>query len=70
ANSIDYLAADKDLASIPRKVASRAVFKFTSPMQPLIFQYGNIGIPPLIVAGFGIFWLAKRKRLALRRYEA
>lgn len=69
ANSIDYLAADKDLANIPKKVASRAVFKFTSPMQPLVFQYGNIGIPPLLVAAFGIYWLARRKKRALRKYE-
>lgn len=68
-NTIDFLASDKEVAAIPRKVASRAVFRFSSPIELVFFQYGNLFLPSLLVLIFAIFWLARRKKLTRRKYE-
>lgn len=67
-NLVDWLAADKDLASVPVKTSGRSVFRFSNPIQPIIVQYGNIFLPSILVVGFAFFWLARRKRRTLRTY--
>jgi ABC-2 type transport system permease protein len=69
ANSIDYLASDKDLAAIPKKTSGRSVYIFTGSYGPMIFQYSNILIPPILVALFALYWLTRRKRLTNRHYH-
>lgn len=66
-NGIDYLAAESDIAAIPRKTAARAVFRFTNPFQAMIFQYGNMIIPPVVVVLFALYWLARRRRATMRK---
>lgn len=68
-NTIDYLTADKDLASIPSKTSGRAIFEFRSPTDIYLAQYGNLLLPPLAVTLFAIFHLRKRRNLAQRVYE-
>lgn len=67
-NTIDYLATDKDLAAIPSKSSGRAVFEFKSPTDVLFVQYGNLLIPPLVVIGFAVYYLRRRKLLTQRTY--
>ncbi len=67
-NVIDYLAADKDLATIPSKSSGRAVFEFKNPTDALLVQYGNLLIPPLVVIIFAIFYLRRRRLLTKRIY--
>ena len=67
-NTIDYLAADKDLAAIPSKSSGRAVFEFKSPTDILFVQYGNLLIPPIAVIAFAVFYLRRRKQLTQRVY--
>ena len=67
-NTIDYLAADKDLAAIPAKSSGRAVFEFKSPNDILFVQYGNLLIPPSLVIAFAVFYLRRRKQLTQRVY--
>lgn len=68
-NLIDWVAADPILLLIPRRTAGRTVFTFTSPQQLQVVQWVNILAPPLVVTGFGFWWLNRRKRLARRVYE-
>lgn len=70
ANSVDYLAADKDVALIPRKTQTKAVFHFSNSFSLAFFQYGDLLIPPVAVIAFALFWLSRRKRLFSRNYEA
>ena len=67
-NTVDYLVSDADIAAIPRKVEGRAVFKFRQPYELIIFQYGNILVPPILVTAFALFWLSRRKKLTKRIY--
>ena len=67
-NTVDYLAADKDLSSIPSKSSGRAVFEFKSPLDLLLVQYGNLLIPPLVVTVFAVFYLRRRTSLTRRNY--
>ena len=67
-NTIDYLAADKDLATIPAKSSGRAVFEFRSPLDLILVQYGNLLIPPVLVSLFAVFYLRRRTRLTQRTY--
>lgn len=67
-NTIDYLATDKDLAAIPSKSSGRAVFEFKSPTDILFVQYGNLLIPPVVVIGFAVYYLRRRKLLTQRTY--
>ncbi|MBU4098303.1 GldG family protein, partial [Patescibacteria group bacterium] len=67
-NIIDYLAVDKDLASIPSKSVGRAIFEFKSPNDIIFVQYGNLLIPPLIVVIFAVLYLRKRRSLTRRIY--
>lgn len=67
-NTIDYLATDKDLAAIPSKSSGRAVFEFKSPTDVLFVQYGNLLIPPVLVIGFAVYYLRRRKLLTQRIY--
>lgn len=67
-NTIDYLATDKDLAAIPSKSSGRAVFEFKSPTDVLFVQYGNLLIPPVLVIGFAVYYLRRRKLLTQRTY--
>ena len=67
-NTIDYLAADKDLAAIPAKSSGRAVFEFKNPTDILFVQYGNLLIPPSLVIAFAVFYLRRRKQLTQRVY--
>jgi len=67
-NVIDYLAADKDLATIPSKSTGRAVFEFKNPVDVLLVQYGNLLIPPLLVISFAAFYLKRRRLLTKRVY--
>lgn len=68
ASTVDWLAADKDLALIPSKIEGSAVFEFKNPTELNFFQYGNIFAPPILVVGFAVYYLRKRKRLAGRVY--
>lgn len=68
-NSIDYIALDKDVLAIPRKASARAVYRFTNPLQPMVFQYGNIFAAPIVVIAFAIVWISRRKRRTKRTYE-
>lgn len=67
-NIIDFLAVDKDLASIPSKSQGRAIFEFKSPNDILFVQYGNLFIPPLVVIILAVFYLRKRRSLTRRIY--
>ena len=67
-NIVDYLATDKDLAAIPSKSSGRAVFEFKSSTDVLFVQYGNLLIPPIIVIGFAVYYLRRRKLLTQRTY--
>lgn len=69
-NTIDYLASDKDLATIPSKAAGRAVFEFRNPTDVLVAQYGNLLVPPLIVIAFAVWYLRRRRVLTRRVYAA
>ncbi len=69
ANTVDFLVADSDLASIPVKTAGRSVFHFKKPYEPLVFQYGTILIAPTAFIIFGVAWLGRRRRLTRRVYE-
>lgn len=67
-NTVDYLAADKDVASIPSKTAGKAVFEFSGKTDQAIFQYGNLLVPPVIIVGFAVWQLRRRKILTKRTY--
>lgn len=67
-NTIDYLATDKDLSAIPSKSSGRAIFEFKSPTDVLFVQYGNLLIPPIVVIGFAIYYLRRRKLRTQRVY--
>ena len=41
ANTVDYLAADKDVAAIPSKSSGRAVFEFSGKTDEAVFQSGR-----------------------------
>lgn len=69
ANTIDYLASDTDVAAIPAKTAGRPVFEFRSPTDPIVVQYGNLLIPPIIIICFAFWHLRQRKAATLRVYE-
>lgn len=68
ANTVDYLAADKDVAAIPSKSSGRAVFEFSSKTDEAVFQYGNLLVPPVIIVGFAVWQLRRRKLLTKRTY--
>lgn len=68
-NMVDWVAADEILASIPKRTAGRNTFAFTSAQQAQVAQYGSLIVPPVLVAGFGIFWLRRRKQLSYREYQ-
>lgn len=70
ANMVDWVAADEILALIPKRGSDRTVFTFTSPSQIPMVQYGNILIPPVLVSGFGFWWLRRRKLMTKRRFDA
>jgi len=65
---IDWLSLDESVASIPRNKELSNPFVFTDPMQPKIIQYANLAVPSILVAGFAIFRLKRRKNLSLREY--
>ncbi len=69
ANSVDYLATDKDVALIPSRSSGHPVFEFRSPQDSLLVQYGNLLIPPLLVIIFAAWKLRRRKILTQRIYE-
>lgn len=67
-NTVDWLAAEKDLAMIPSKSAGNAVLEFTSPTQIMIVQYSNLLLPSFAIVVFAIFYLRRRKQLTRRVY--
>lgn len=67
-NTVDYLAADKDIAAIPAKSGGKTVFEFNSKTDEAIFQYGNIVVPPVVIIGFATWWLRRRKLATRRTY--
>ncbi|MBN1262761.1 MAG: Gldg family protein [Candidatus Pacebacteria bacterium] len=66
---IDWVMADPALASIRASSLGRSVFQFSNDIQPILLQYINIFLPPFLIAGFGAFWLTKRKRLSRREFK-
>jgi len=68
-NIVDYLASEKEVASIPSKSLGRVIFEFSSPSQVLIVQWGNLLIPPFLVGIFAFWYLRRRKILTLRKLE-
>ena len=69
ANTIDYLANDKDIVSMLKKPSNRAVFQFRNQKDVYITQYGNLLKPPLAVFLFAFYFLKKRKLKTQRVYE-
>lgn len=68
ASTVDWLVADKDLAAIPAKASGNAVFAFKRPQDLVIAQYGNLFLPPVVVVGFALFYLRRRRALTRRTY--
>lgn len=68
-NLIDWVAADEILQAIPQRNSGRNIFVFASQLQVAIVQWANLLIPPIATAGFGIWWLARRKKLSRRKYK-
>jgi ABC-type uncharacterized transport system involved in gliding motility auxiliary subunit len=69
ANFIDWTVADPILSSIPKRASGRNVFQFTSNAQAQAVQYGSLLVPPILIAGFGFWWLKRRRRLSQRTYQ-
>jgi hypothetical protein len=67
---IDFLLQDEDVAAIPTKARARAVFNFTDQNQGVAVQYINLLGPSVLVIGFALYWLNKRKKLSLKKYRA
>jgi ABC-type uncharacterized transport system involved in gliding motility auxiliary subunit len=67
-NVIDWLAAEKNLSSIPSKTGGRNVFEFRSPSDIMLIQYGNLLLPPLFIIVFAVYHLRRRKFLTKRKY--
>ena len=65
---VDWLAAPADLAGIPSRIQGRAVFEFSKPTDIYIVQYGNLLAPPLLLSGFALWYLRRRKKLTKRFY--
>jgi ABC-type uncharacterized transport system involved in gliding motility auxiliary subunit len=68
-NVVDWVAADPVLLSIPKRSGGRNVFVFDNPTQIQIVQWGTLLAPPLLVAGFGMWWLKRRRMLTQRVYQ-
>ena len=67
-NLVDWVAADEMLVTIPQRTGGRAVFKFSDPSQVKIVQYSSLIVPPLLVTGFGLLWLGRRRKMARREW--
>lgn len=68
-NTVDYLAVDKNIASIPSKVSGNALFEFKNPQEIQTVQYSNIIIPPVVITLFAIWHLRRRSIKTRRVYE-
>ncbi len=66
--AIDWLAADENVAQVPRRLIAPALLKFTSPRDTMMAQYGNIIGIPVLVGLFGFWWLRRRNGLTKREY--
>lgn len=66
---IDWAAADEIIASIKRKSGDTPIFNFKNSQTAVTIQYLNILIPPIAIIAFAFWYLAKRKKLTLRKYE-
>jgi len=67
-NIVDWLATPTDLTSIPSRAGGRSVFAFGKPTDVYIVQYGNLLVPPVIIIGFAIWYLRRRRMLSKRVY--
>lgn len=68
-NAIDWVAGDDEIASISRKIGGNPVFEFNDAKQAQTVQYINIFLPVVLVSGFGIWWLRRRRLLSQRSYK-
>jgi len=63
ANLVDWLTASAETASIPLKSRGQAVFLFKAPWQPLAVQIGNLAGPVVLISGWAVWWLRRRRLL-------
>lgn len=68
-NLVDYLAVEKNIASIPSKTSGNAVFEFKNSQEAQTVQYSNILIPPVLITLFAIWHLRRRSSRTKRVYE-
>jgi ABC-2 type transport system permease protein len=61
-NMVDWIVADEILTDIPQRTAGRTVFSFVSTEQVTLVQSVAIVAPALIVGGFGIYWIHRRRK--------
>jgi len=62
-NLIDWLTASAETAKIPLKSRGQAVFLFRASWQPLLVQIGNLAGPVILISGWAIWWLRRRRFL-------
>lgn len=67
-NMVDWLATPADLSSIPSRLQGRSVFEFSRPFDIHVVQYGNLFVPSVIIIGFALWYLRRRKKLTHRTY--
>jgi len=63
ANLVDWLTASAETASIPLKSRGQAVFLFKTSWQPLAVQIGNLAGPVVLISGWAVWWLRRRRLL-------
>ena len=66
ANLVDWLTASAETASIPLKSRGQAVFLFKTSWQPLAVQIGNLAGPVVLICGWAVWWLRRRRKLATK----
>ena len=62
-NLVDWLTASAETAQIPLKSRGQAVFLFRAFWQPLAAQVLNLAGPVVLIIGWAVWWLRRRRFL-------
>jgi len=68
-NATDWLAQDEALSTIRSKVGGTSSLSFEKDWQKQALRIGNLALVVLLVAGFGMCRLLKRRRLQKKTYS-